>query len=84
VAPADLVAISEGLIGDPLLIGLFLVDHLWFVENAGNKKTPQPGGSSRGLRVTVRYREQLMCHALGKDDDGADGNESHAFSFPSG
>jgi hypothetical protein len=25
-----------------------------------------------------------MCHALGKDDDGAGGNESHAFSFPSG
>jgi hypothetical protein len=29
-----------------------------------------------------------MCHALGKDDDcfcsGAAGNESHAFSFPSG
>lgn len=24
-----------------------------------------------------------MCHALGKDDDDA-GNESHAFSFPSG
>jgi hypothetical protein len=29
-APADFVAISEGLIGDPLLIGLFLVDHLYF------------------------------------------------------
>src|SRR6478736_4092119 len=29
-APADLVAISEGLMGDPLLIGLFLVDLLWF------------------------------------------------------
>jgi hypothetical protein len=28
--------------GDPLLIGLFLVDHLWFMETAGNKKTPQP------------------------------------------
>jgi hypothetical protein len=25
-----------------------------------------------------------MCHALGKDDDGAGGNESHAFSVPSG
>jgi hypothetical protein len=37
-----LVAISEGLMGDPLLIGLFLVDHLWFMETAGNKKTPQP------------------------------------------
>jgi len=24
------VAISEGLMGDPLLIGLFLVDLLWF------------------------------------------------------
>jgi hypothetical protein len=80
----DLVAISEGLIGDPLLIGLFLVDHLWFMETAGNKKTPQPGGSSRGLRVTVRYQRRLMCHALGKDDDGAGGNEGHAFSFPSG
>jgi hypothetical protein len=26
-----------------------------------------------------------LSHALGKDDDGADGNEcDHAFSFPSG
>src|SRR6476469_9656818 len=41
-APADFVAISEGLIGDPLLIGLFL----WWIfcdrGTAGNKKTPQP------------------------------------------
>ena len=33
--------------------------------------------------MTVRY-QGLMCHALGKDDDGAGGNESHAFSFPLG
>jgi hypothetical protein len=80
------VAISEGLMGDPLLIGLFLVDLLWcwnVTGKAGNKKTPQPGGSVRGSRVTVRYQWRLMCHALGKDDDDA-GNESHAFSFPSG
>jgi hypothetical protein len=31
-APADLVAISEGLMGDPLLIGLFLVDLLLVLE----------------------------------------------------
>lgn len=47
------------------------------------KKPLSLGGSSRGLRVTVRYQWRLMCHALGKDDDDA-GNESHAFSFPSG
>lgn len=33
--------------------------------------------------MTVRYQWRLMGHALGKDDDDA-GNESHAFSFPSG
>jgi hypothetical protein len=54
----DLVAISEGLIGDPLLIGLFLCGSSVIVEflngaggaagGAGNKKTPQPAGSSRG------------------------------------
>jgi hypothetical protein len=61
-APADFEAISEGLMGDPLLIGLFLYgSYLAGVSHgcsgaAGNKKTPQPAGSSRGLRVTVRYQ----------------------------
>jgi hypothetical protein len=55
----DFVAISEGLIGDPLLIGLFLCGSSVIMElleyrvvrgagGAGNKKTPQPAGSSRG------------------------------------
>ncbi|WCI10008.1 hypothetical protein PJ267_00855 [Arthrobacter sp. OVS8] len=96
------MAISEGLIGDPLLIGLFLcgstvgssvIVELLVVHGAGvtggaEIKTPQPGGSSRGLRVTVRYQLRLWSHALGKYDgdacSDASGNEcDHAFSFPS-
>jgi len=83
-APADLVAISEGLIGDPLLIGLFLVDHLFSAETAGNKKTPQPWRLFEGFARDSSL-PRLVSHALGKDDDDdAGGNESHAFSFPSG
>jgi hypothetical protein len=43
-APADLVAISEGLMGDPLLIGLFLVDLLWFWNWFGTVGIKKPLG----------------------------------------
>jgi hypothetical protein len=38
------VAISEGLMGDPLLIGLFLVDLLWFWNWFGTVGIKKPLG----------------------------------------
>src|SRR6476620_3196487 len=86
-APADLVAISEGLIGDPLLIGLFLVDHWCFLELRKIKK-PLSLAALRGVARDGTLPVGLCCHALGKDDgythSGADGNGCyHAVSFPS-
>src|SRR6478609_3509265 len=66
-APVDLVAISEGLIGDPLLIGLFLCGSSVMVALLGGSgccvllvlreiKKPLSRRRFEGLRVTVRYQ----------------------------
>jgi hypothetical protein len=87
------VAISEGLIGDPLLIGLFLCGSSVIVELLGSCvvlvlreiKKPLSRVALRGVARDGSLPVGLVSHALGKDDDGdAGGNDlDHAFSFPS-
>jgi hypothetical protein len=89
----DLVAISEGLIGDPLLIGLFLCGSSVIVELLRSCvvlvvqeiKKPLSREALRGVARDGSLPVGLVSHALGKDDDGdAGGNDlDHEFSFPS-
>jgi len=48
-------------------------------------KKPLSLAALRGVARDSSLPVGLWSHALGKDDDGADGNDcDHAFSFPSG
>jgi hypothetical protein len=89
-APADFVAISEGLIGDPLLIGLFLCGSSLAGGSQGGIqllqqiKKPLSLVALRGVARDGSLPVGLLSHALGKDDDDAGNECDHAFSFPSG